>query len=396
MRRPLLVACCLAALLSGVLPAGLAPAVADPGVGSLRSQAERQRARERSLSGGIVRLGASISRLESQLATLRRRQAEVEADLARDQGKLDRVQVALRGQRTRLARLRARLAEARRVLAQRMVELYKSPEPQLVSIVMSSRSFADLLERAAFFKRVQNQDTRIIARVRTARGEATRAVVRLSRDEARQGRLVAAVEARRDALTAMTSAASTRHATLVQTRAVRAAALTATRASRHRVEARIAHLEAVARAASANSAGPGGPWAIPWPIVQCESGGQNLPPNSAGASGYYQILRETWRALRRVGDRRLQGLQGRAGPRGGQDLGPRARPQRLGLRRARRLEEPRDRGPRAARDRRIVPRGAEHHRALDDQLHGVSGRSAHTHHGRPTTSAHPCPTQPSS
>jgi hypothetical protein len=29
--------------------------------------------------------------------------------------------------------------------------------------------------------------------------------------------------------------------------------------------------------------------------VQCESGGQNLPPNSAGASGYYQILPETWR-----------------------------------------------------------------------------------------------------
>ena len=24
--------------------------------------------------------------------------------------------------------------------------------------------------------------------------------------------------------------------------------------------------------------------------MQCESGGQNLPPNSAGASGYYQML----------------------------------------------------------------------------------------------------------
>ncbi|MBW3653596.1 MAG: transglycosylase family protein [Actinobacteria bacterium] len=43
--------------------------------------------------------------------------------------------------------------------------------------------------------------------------------------------------------------------------------------------------------------GPGGPWAIPWPIVQCESGGQNTPPNSAGASGYYQIIPETWRGM---------------------------------------------------------------------------------------------------
>jgi hypothetical protein len=78
---------------------------------------------------------------------------------------------------------------------------------------------------------------------------------------------------------------------------VRAAALTATRSNRHHVEARIAKLEAAARAAAASSPGPGGPWVIPWPIVQCESGGQNLPPNSAGASGYYQILPSTWRGL---------------------------------------------------------------------------------------------------
>jgi hypothetical protein len=31
--------------------------------------------------------------------------------------------------------------------------------------------------------------------------------------------------------------------------------------------------------------------------VQCESGGQNLPPNSAGASGFYQFLPETWHGL---------------------------------------------------------------------------------------------------
>ena len=40
--------------------------------------------------------------------------------------------------------------------------------------------------------------------------------------------------------------------------------------------------------------GPSGGWAIPYAIVLCESGGQNLPPNSAGASGYYQILPSTW------------------------------------------------------------------------------------------------------
>lgn len=28
----------------------------------------------------------------------------------------------------------------------------------------------------------------------------------------------------------------------------------------------------------------------------CESGGANLPPNSAGASGVYQVIPETWAA----------------------------------------------------------------------------------------------------
>ena len=40
---------------------------------------------------------------------------------------------------------------------------------------------------------------------------------------------------------------------------------------------------------------PSNGWAIPAAIVLCESGGQNLPPNSAGASGYYQILPSTWK-----------------------------------------------------------------------------------------------------
>ncbi|MCW2967422.1 MAG: hypothetical protein JWM71_1194, partial [Solirubrobacteraceae bacterium] len=52
-----------------------------------------------------------------------------------------------------------------------------------------------------------------------------------------------------------------------------------------------------ARERAALVPGPGGPWAIPWPIVQCESGGQNLPPNSATASGYYQMLDSTWAGL---------------------------------------------------------------------------------------------------
>jgi Transglycosylase-like domain len=60
-------------------------------------------------------------------------------------------------------------------------------------------------------------------------------------------------------------------------------------------QAQVQHARvATARAATAQSHDSG--WAIPASVVQCESGGQNLPPNSAGASGYYQIIPSTWQA----------------------------------------------------------------------------------------------------
>ena len=49
----------------------------------------------------------------------------------------------------------------------------------------------------------------------------------------------------------------------------------------------------VSASTSAGSGSSSG-WAIPSSIVNCESGGQNLPPNGAGASGYYQDTPGTW------------------------------------------------------------------------------------------------------
>jgi hypothetical protein len=42
---------------------------------------------------------------------------------------------------------------------------------------------------------------------------------------------------------------------------------------------------------------PFGQWAIPAYVVACESRGQNLPPNSAGASGFYQMLQSTFESV---------------------------------------------------------------------------------------------------
>jgi hypothetical protein len=67
-------------------------------------------------------------------------------------------------------------------------------------------------------------------------------------------------------------------------------------AGRHHARVVASHAAAAAQASPAEASGGSTGWAIPSSVVQCESGGRNLPPNSAGASGYYQIIPGTWQA----------------------------------------------------------------------------------------------------
>jgi Transglycosylase-like domain len=98
----------------------------------------------------------------------------------------------------------------------------------------------------------------------------------------------------------MNSLLHAKQAALQRARAIQEQALSQSRARSSQLQGEISSIEAQQAAAeqsysSGPALGPSGGWAIPYPIVLCESGGQNLPPNSAGASGYYQIVPATWR-----------------------------------------------------------------------------------------------------
>ena len=160
---------------------------------------------------------------------------------------------------------------------------------------MRARGFADLLEQSTYVKAVGHQDQKVIDIVRAARVDAAQAVKRLARDEARQQDITAAIEARRNALVGISASLQGRRAAVAQARAARAALLAATRAPARAASRSASPPSRRPAPAPRWSPGPGGPWAIPWPVVQCESGGQNLPPNYASASGYYQILASTWK-----------------------------------------------------------------------------------------------------
>jgi peptidoglycan hydrolase CwlO-like protein len=264
--------------------------------GTLRHHIDRQKGRERQLASAAARLGRLEQATSHAVDVMAARLSEAQGDLAAWQARLARTQQELRVTRQRLVRLRARLAESRRALATMLRQRYTADQPDVVTVVLDAKGFADVLERIEFLRRVQHSDTMIVDAVRRGRNDARHDERILAALEPRQREQTAAVRSQRDALARMTAALQSRRAALAQARAARLAALSNTRASRRRAQRELSRLLAV-QARAAASRGPGGPWAIPWPIVECESGGQNLPPNGATASGYYQMLDTTWHGL---------------------------------------------------------------------------------------------------
>lgn len=277
----------------------------------LGSELSATQARESSLSASIAALQHEISALTAQIALVQSREATVRAALAADEARLVTVRAAVGRERARLARLRRRLAWAKRLLAAQLVSSYERPAPTLVSVVLDAHGFDQLLQQVAFLNDAKRAQQTTIRFTQTARQAAAAAAARLTalRNHVQLTTDAAATEAA--ALAGMNALLGSREAALGHAQAAQEAALGAARARGAQLRRAIATVqaqEAAARAAAAAAAlrapessaggvalGATDGWAIPDAIVLCESGGQNLPPNSVGASGYYQIIPGTWR-----------------------------------------------------------------------------------------------------
>ena len=295
---------------------------ASPSLGQLNSELGQQQDRQRGLSASIGSLNQVIATLDGQIALIQGREAAVRDELANDRAALSRVALALVRQQHLLAVLRARLALSREILSRQLVAGYENDKPDLVSVVLEARGFNDLLEQLDFLRRAERQQQSIITITRNAKARADAAARRLAALQASDRRITAQTYLHAQALAGMNELLQGRESALREARGAQQAALQASvvrggqlKSQIGRVRAEIAARQAAAarraaaaaaaaqRAATASptpvalgpSLGPAGGWAIPYAIVLCESGGQNLTPNSAGASGYYQIIPATWR-----------------------------------------------------------------------------------------------------
>jgi len=283
----------LAGFGSGVLARAQSTADLERTIAGKR--ADEQRARK-----AIKKLAALEDRIGREVAIVQRKLDIVEASYEAARAELEQTQQDLAGQQRRGERLRTQLAAGRATLAAQLKRSYMTSRADLTTIVLTAGGINEVLNQLEFERRVQRANAHILDVVRRAKVDARAEAARLARLERRRARTTTAIGRQRAGIGQIRAALAARQAELSQARAVRQAALKRSKGSRARAERTLKKLEAERNtgfSGAVDRRGPGGPWAIPWPIVQCESGGQNLPPNSAGASGYYQFMPQTWKAL---------------------------------------------------------------------------------------------------
>jgi murein DD-endopeptidase MepM/ murein hydrolase activator NlpD len=272
-RLRVLIGCLLAPiLLWAVLPLPSTGRPLSERIEEARDKIASKRGTERVLSSDIAAWTARIRRQQSQIAVLQAKQSRLQADLDAKKAELVRIQGDLRDERARLTRLRARLVETRAQLADRLVEIYKADKPDVLSVILNSNGFADLLERGEFIQRIAEQDRKIVTLVRDAKAESEATEAKLDSLEKRQQRITGIVMARRDEVVAVKNDLIGTRVGLERTRNAKAAALRNVRAERTHLEEDLAAMERQqARIQGQLTAGAAGPirqgsGALIWPV----------------------------------------------------------------------------------------------------------------------------------
>jgi murein DD-endopeptidase MepM/ murein hydrolase activator NlpD len=208
-----------------------------------RGKIGRRKGTEHVLTSDIQRWSSKINKLQGSISTLQAREGKIQADLDARRAELVQTQSDLRSERARLARLKARLAEGRKILARRLAELYEADKPDLVSVILNSNGFADLIERGEFLGRIQDQDNQVITLVRGAKADATSTAARLDKLEARQQQLTAIVLERRDEVAQIKNQLIGTRVGYEQTRAGKAKALSQVKTERKSLETHLDELQ---------------------------------------------------------------------------------------------------------------------------------------------------------
>jgi murein DD-endopeptidase MepM/ murein hydrolase activator NlpD len=290
MRLRVLLACVLVpCALWAVLPVGsLGQGRLQNKIDNTRAKIGKKKGTEKVLTSDIAQYTARIRRLQGKIGSLQLRQQTLQADLDDKKAELVKTQAELRSERARLARLRARLKETQKMLSKRLVEMYKADKPDVLTVILNSDGFADLLSRGEFIKRIADADREIVITVKRAKDDAKATEKRLDKLERKQQRIAAAILARRNEVASVKDDLIDTRVGYEKTQDGKQRALSKVKGDRHQLEEHLDDLEAEqakvrARLAAASGQAPGVAGAGP---IKKGTGQLIWPVNASISSGF--------------------------------------------------------------------------------------------------------------
>jgi murein DD-endopeptidase MepM/ murein hydrolase activator NlpD len=254
-----------------VLPLpGLSAPLSDR-IDQKRAEIEHAKQEEGVLTTKIQSFSNRIDSLQGEIQATQDRLDRAQSSLDRQKNELLEVRDRLEVARDRLARLRSELATARRLLAERLVEIYKSDTPDALTVVLEADGFEDLLERTEFLERISDQDREITDRVRGLRDQAQDQAVELAKLEERAQLAAERILRERDQIASAQNQLLSSRDQLASARADKRGALASVRAEKNEAMEDLASLEAEqARVAGALQGSPGpikqGSGQLIWPL----------------------------------------------------------------------------------------------------------------------------------
>jgi murein DD-endopeptidase MepM/ murein hydrolase activator NlpD len=272
MKKSFLLPIALAVALFLVLPLPGRSAPLSSRIEKKREQIEQHKAKEGVLSTTIQRFSIRIGAIQGEISATEQRLSRVQSSLDQQKAKLLEVRNKLEEARDRLERLRSELATARKVLAARLVEIYKADAPDALTVILEADGFGDLLERAEFLDRISDQDRQITDRVRGLRDTAKDQAIQLADLEEQEQLAAERILEERDQIAAVEQQLVGSRDQLASVRADKRGALASVRSSRHGLEGDLAALEKeqarVQAAIQGNSSGPfkQGSGQLGWPV----------------------------------------------------------------------------------------------------------------------------------
>jgi len=236
-----------------------------------RAEIEHAKQKEGVLTTTIQSFSNRIDGLEGEIHATQQQLDRAQSSLDRQKNELLEVRDRLEAARDRLERLRTELATARRLLAARLVEIYKSDTPDALTVVLEADGFGDLLERTEFLERISDQDREITDRVRGLRDDAQDQAVELAELEEREQLAAERILRERDQIASAQNQLVSSRDQLASARADRRGALASVRSEKSEAMEDLASLEAEqARVAGALQGAPGpikqGSGQLIWPV----------------------------------------------------------------------------------------------------------------------------------